>query len=137
MKNRKAAFSLTELVVVLSILGALFLVALNIIGFIGKAKTESVRAEINMVQTPVDARLADGGAVAADQTTSFQGTPGSTMAIGRRIYIAADQTTNFRVISRTLGLEPYPRNTSKYYYRRTGDGTVTPYEWRIIRYRTK
>jgi len=113
MRKSEAGFSLAEFLVVISILGALFLVALNIIGFIAKVRTEGVGAEVNMVQTPVGARLANGGAV------------------------AADQTTNFRVISSTLGLEPYPQNTPKYYYRRITDGTVTQHEWRIIQYRTK
>jgi len=57
--NSEGGFTLTELLIVVAILGILVAVVLpNFTGLLGSAKTNSGVAELNIVQTAVDAKLA-------------------------------------------------------------------------------
>ena len=57
--DSEAGFTLTELLIVVAILGILVAVVLpNFTGLLGGAKTHSGAAELNIVQTAVDAKLA-------------------------------------------------------------------------------
>jgi len=67
--NSEAGFTLTELLVVVAILGILVAVVLpNFTGLLGGAKASSGAAELNIVQTAVDAKLA---ATNASTTTAI------------------------------------------------------------------
>jgi len=56
----EGGFTLVELLVVLEILGVLVaIVAANFTGLIGGSQTTAASAEVNIVQTAVDAKMAD------------------------------------------------------------------------------
>jgi prepilin-type N-terminal cleavage/methylation domain-containing protein len=58
--NSEQGFTLTELLIVVAILGILVAVVLpNFVGLLGGAKTNAGSAELNIVQTSVDAKLAN------------------------------------------------------------------------------
>jgi prepilin-type N-terminal cleavage/methylation domain-containing protein len=55
----EAGFTLTELLIVVAILGVLVAVVLpNFVGLLGNAQSTSASAELNIVQTAVDAKMA-------------------------------------------------------------------------------
>lgn len=55
----EAGFTLTELLIVVAILGVLVAVVLpNFVGLLGGAQSTSASAELNIVQTAVDAKMA-------------------------------------------------------------------------------
>lgn len=61
--NSEQGFTLTELLIVVAILGILIAVVLpNFDGLIGGAKSNAGAAELNIVQTAVDAKLANTSA---------------------------------------------------------------------------
>jgi prepilin-type N-terminal cleavage/methylation domain-containing protein len=69
--NSEAGFTLTELLVVVAILGILVAVVLpNFTGLLGNAKTNSGDAELNIVQTAVDAKLAATNATTTTAITT-------------------------------------------------------------------
>ena len=97
-------FTLVELLIVLAILAVLVAVVLpNFTGLLGGSKTTAAKAELNIVQTAVDARMA------AESLTAY---PTVTAA-----------TSNMT----TFGLYPsYVRSTATHgTYTVVGDGTVT------------
>jgi type IV pilus assembly protein PilA len=58
--NSEQGFTLTELLIVVAILGILVAVVLpNFVGLLGGAKSNAGSAELNIVQTSVDAKLAN------------------------------------------------------------------------------
>ena len=68
--NSEAGFTLTELLIVVAILGVLVAVVLpNFTGLLGSAKTNSGAAELNIVQTAVDAKLANTNATTTTAIT--------------------------------------------------------------------
>jgi type IV pilus assembly protein PilA len=68
--NSEAGFTLTELLIVVAILGVLVAVVLpNFTGLLGTAKTNSGEAELNIVQTAVDAKLANTNATTTTAIT--------------------------------------------------------------------
>lgn len=57
--NSEQGFTLTELLIVVAILGILVAVVLpNFVGLLGNAESNSGAAELNIVQTAVDAKMA-------------------------------------------------------------------------------
>jgi prepilin-type N-terminal cleavage/methylation domain-containing protein len=57
--NSEKGFTLTELLIVVAILGVLVAVVLpNFVGLLGGAQSNSGAAELNIVQTAVDAKMA-------------------------------------------------------------------------------
>ena len=59
LKNEQG-FTLTELLIVVAILGILVAVVLpNFVGLLGSSKTSAGSAELNILQTAVDAKLAN------------------------------------------------------------------------------
>jgi prepilin-type N-terminal cleavage/methylation domain-containing protein len=55
----EAGFTLTELLIVVAILGILVAVVMpNFVGLLGNAQSTSADAELNIVQTAVDAKMA-------------------------------------------------------------------------------
>jgi prepilin-type N-terminal cleavage/methylation domain-containing protein len=105
LKGRKgeAGFTLVELLIVLAILAILVAVVLpNFTGLIGKGQDTAAKAELNIVQTAVDAKMA------ADETATYAPVVADKCAV-------AD-----------MGLSDYMRSTSTTYaYSITADGTVT------------
>ena len=68
--NSEAGFTLTELLIVVAILGILVAVVLpNFTGILGNAKTNGNSAELNIVQTAVDAKLANTSATTTTAIT--------------------------------------------------------------------
>lgn len=58
--NSEAGFTLTELLIVVAILGILVAVVLpNFVGLLGNASNSAADAELRIVQTAVDAKLAN------------------------------------------------------------------------------
>jgi prepilin-type N-terminal cleavage/methylation domain-containing protein len=58
--HSEAGFTLTELLIVVAILGVLVAVVLpNFVGLLGGAKTNAGAAELSIVQTSVDAEMAN------------------------------------------------------------------------------
>ncbi len=69
--NSEAGFTLTELLIVVAILGILVAVVLpNFTGLLGGAKTNAGAAELNIIQTAVDAKLAATNATTTTAITS-------------------------------------------------------------------
>ncbi len=67
--NSEQGFTLTELLIVVAILGILVAVVLpNFVGLLGNAKSNAGSSELNIVQTAVDAKLA---ATSASTTTAI------------------------------------------------------------------
>ncbi len=80
--NSEQGFTLTELLIVVAILGILVAVVLpNFVGLLGSAKSNAGEAELNVVQTAVDAKLANTnsattaaiGSATSDMTTAAGG----------------------------------------------------------------
>ena len=69
--NSEAGFTLTELLIVVAILGILVAVVLpNFTGLLGGAKTNSGASELNIVQTAVDAKLSATNATTTTAITT-------------------------------------------------------------------
>ncbi len=69
--NSEAGFTLTELLIVVAILGILVAVVLpNFTGILGNAKSSGNSAELNIVQTAVDAKLANTNATTTTAVTT-------------------------------------------------------------------
>ena len=67
----EAGFTLTELLIVVAILGILVAVVLpNFTGLLGGAKSNAGTAELNIVQTAVDAKLANTSATTTTAITT-------------------------------------------------------------------
>jgi len=104
----EAGFTLVELLIVLAILAILVAVVLpNFTGLLGKSQTTASSAELNIVQTAVDAKMAADGLA-------------TTTAI-------STATTDMTTASGGFGLYPaYMRSTAtKGTYTVTTDGTVS------------
>jgi prepilin-type N-terminal cleavage/methylation domain-containing protein len=68
--NSERGFTLVELLIVVAILAILVAVVLpNFVGILGNAQSNSGAAELNIVQTAVDAKLADTGATTTTAIT--------------------------------------------------------------------
>ncbi len=77
----EAAFTLTEVLIVLAILGILVAVVLpNFVGLLSRPNTNSAAAELNIVQTAVDAKMAATNATTTTAVTTA--TTDMTMAAG-------------------------------------------------------
>ena len=69
--NSERGYTLTELLIVVAILGILVAVVLsNITGLPGGAKTSSAASELNIVQTAVDAKMAADNLTTTTAVTS-------------------------------------------------------------------
>ena len=69
--NSERGYTLTELLIVVAILGILVAVVLpNFTGLLGGAKTNSASAELNIVQTAIDAKMAAGSLTTTTAITS-------------------------------------------------------------------
>ena len=69
--NSERGYTLTELLIVVAILGILVAVVLpNFTGLLSSAKTNSAASELSIVQTAVDAKMAAGSLTTTTAVTS-------------------------------------------------------------------
>jgi len=89
----EAGFTLVELLIVLAILAILVAVVLpNFTGLLGKSQNTAASAELNIVQTAVDAKMADNGLATTTAITSATKEMGDTGFGLYTTYMRSSQT---------------------------------------------